>query len=145
MEDKFIKLQKSNRIFAIIFAITFVLQIIGEVRYLLLHGETLSVAPSSFYVIFAGCIFLDCILLYFVYIYFKRSKAGVPRDKDPNFVFQMRSKAFRSMVFTTVVVLVMLMPVKIVARGMMDALIYSAGARQIQMENATNPDETNVE
>lgn len=138
MEDKFIKLQKSNRIFAIIFAITFVLQIIGEVRYLLLHGKTLSVAPFSAYVIFAGCILLDCVLLYFVYIFFKRSKAGMPKDKDPQYVLQMRDKAFRSMVFITVVILVMQMPVKFVARGMIDALIYSAGARQIQMEKEIN-------
>lgn len=129
LEDKFKKLQKANLIFAAIYSITFFLQIVGEIRHLLHYGEYLSGASSSFYVVFLGCILIDLILLYFVSVFYKRSKVGVPEGRDEQQVFLARSRAFRSMVITTVVVLMLSMPMKFVARGIMDAIIFPAATR----------------
>lgn len=129
MEDQFKKLQTVNLVFAVIFAVTSVLQIIREIMNLLKYGEMLSTAPSSFYVIFLGCLILDGLLIYFAAVFYKRSKVGIPSDRDEKEVLQRRSRAFRSMVFTTVMMWAVSVPVRFFARGLMDALIYSANSR----------------
>lgn len=129
MEDQFKKLQTVNLVFAVIFAVTSVLQIIREIMNLLKYGEKLSTAPSSFYVIFLGCLILDGLLIYFAAVFYKRSKVGIPSDRDEKEVLQRRSRAFRSMVFTTVMMWAVSVPVRFFARGLMDALIYSANSR----------------